>query len=328
MIIPLSTYISLTRSGVYTYIAPIVTFIGLPFFEFIFATDKYNLTDKEEKEALNTFFYDLMVYLMLPFQYLLILVFCYQLSTNTYQPYEVIGMIISLGISCGVLGINVGHELGHRNKKFEQRFAKLLLASSLYSHFFVEHNKGHHRHVSTPHDPASAKTGETIFTFWPKSIYGSLISALKFEKSKPIHKNEVVIWKIFEVALISSISFIFSLEIALYVFIAAIFGILLLETVNYIEHYGLQRKIQPSGRYEKVQPIHSWNSDHILSRFVLFDLSRHSDHHANASRKYQILRTHNEAPQLPSGYPSMILLALVPPLWFKTMDRLVDELEP
>lgn len=330
-IIPVSTLVSIISSSYMTYTAAIVAFIILPSLEFILPLTTYNFSEKEEKKALNSKFYDFLVYSMVPVQYGLVLAFCYSLATRDLNPAETFGLIFSMGISCGVIGINVGHELGHRIKKSEQLMAKLLLATSWYSHFFVEHNKGHHRHVATPNDPASAIIGQNVYHFWFKSVTGSFISALNFEKKRLRNdtgfiflKNDVYKWKMVELALTIIIGIVFGFKVALCFLGAALIGALLLECVNYIEHYGLRRKQLENGRYEKVTPFHSWNSDHPIGRLILFDLSRHSDHHANANRKYQILRTFDhDCPQFPTGYPGMILLSLAPPLWFKVMNKKV-----
>jgi alkane 1-monooxygenase len=227
-----------------------------------------------------------------------------------------------MGISCGVLGINVAHELGHRTSKAEQLMAKLLLITSCYSHFFIEHNKGHHRHVSTPNDPASAKLNQNLFSFWFISMFGSLTSSLKLDK------NQIIKWKLIEVMLVLITGLIFGIKPALSFLGAALIGALLLESVNYIEHYGLRRKVLKSGRFEKVTPQHSWNSDHPIGRLILFNLSRHSDHHANINRKYQVLRSfQKDSPQYPTGYPGMILLSLIPPLWYQVMNKEVKRWE-
>lgn len=224
------------------------------------------------------------------------------------------GHVVAMGISMGVLGINIAHEMGHRKEKFYQHFGQLLLGTSLYMHFYIEHNKGHHRFVSTPEDPASARRGENVYVFICRSIWGQWKSAWKLDPKmmKKFISLEVlllgVIWGVFGVH--TFFSFV----------LASFIGIFLLENVNYIEHYGLARAVNPSGRFEKVTPVHSWNSDHFFSRGVLFNLSRHSDHHAYANRPFPLLEHHDESPQLPTGYPGMMLLALFPLAWFKVMN--------
>ena len=134
----------------------------------------------------------------------------------------------------------------------------------------------------------------------------------------------MVVYSLANVILLGLILYIFSWKVLLAFVLAAIIGILLLETVNYIEHYGLLRQRTASGRYERVRHVHSWNSDHQIGRLMLFNLSRHSDHHYKASKKYQVLDSLPDSPQMPTGYPGMMVLALVQPLWFRVMDRKLD----
>lgn len=233
------------------------------------------------------------------------------------------------------MGINVGHELGHRSTKLEQTLAKMLLLPALYMHFFIEHNKGHHKNVGTDADPASARRGELIYTFWWKSISGSYLHAWLLERERlrkegqPFWslKNEMLIFQFLQLFYLGAIGVFLGWQMALYALGLALVGVLLLESVNYIEHYGLRRKLLANGRYESVGPAPAWNSDHDLGRIFLYELTRHSDHHYKATRKYQVLRHWEESPQLPIGYPGAIVLSLVPPLWFALMNKRVKELE-
>jgi alkane 1-monooxygenase len=249
--------------------------------------------------------------------------------------WEVAGRVCSMGLLCGTFGINVAHELGHRVNKYEQVFAKALLLTSLYMHFFIEHNKGHHKNVATPHDPSSARFNEPVFSFYFRTIIFSYISAWKIannqmkKKGLPAWhwKNEMLQVQIIQLLFVTAIFLLFGWLITGYFLAAATIGFLLLETVNYIEHYGLQRKQLAGGNYERAMPHHSWNSNHILGRLMLFELSRHSDHHYLASKKYQVLQHHQDAPQLPTGYPGSMILALVPPLWFYVMNKKIRKLQ-
>ncbi len=270
--------------------------------------------------------YDWLLYLIVPVQWGFL---CYY-ALKAQQPVDTlttVGHITSFGIMCGAFGINVAHELGHRKEGYAQTLAKSLLLTSLYMHFFIEHNRGHHKRVSTEEDPASARYGEMIYTFWLRSLWGSYASAwsLEFKRmakhgwAKFNWRNEMLWYQIIQVTLVLLIAWIFGLRPMLLFVASATLGILLLETVNYIEHYGLSRQRLESGNYERVMPHHSWNSDHIIGRIILFELSRHSDHHYKASKKYQVLKHHQDSPQMPTGYPGMMLLALVPPAWFGLM---------
>ena len=249
--------------------------------------------------------------------------------------WEIAGRVCSMGLLCGTFGINVAHELGHRVNKYEQVFAKALLLTSLYMHFFIEHNRGHHKNVATPADPSSARYNEPVYIFYFRTVIFSYISAWKIandemrKKGLPaLHwKNEMLQAQVIQFLFVTGIVLLFGWLITIYFLTAATIGFLLLETVNYIEHYGLQRKQAGLGKYERAMPEHSWNSNHILGRLMLFELSRHSDHHYLASRKYQVLRHHDEAPQLPTGYPGSMILAMLPPLWFYVMNKKIKNLE-
>ena len=262
-------------------------------------------------------------------QYYSLWVFLNSLQAPSLSTATIVGRVISMGLLCGAFGINVAHELGHRVNKMEQTFAKMLLLTSLYMHFFIEHNKGHHKHVATASDPSTAKYNQSLYAFWPQTLIGTYKSAWKIaneELSKKGHawfslKNEMLLFQIIQVLLLVGIFSFFGLTTTLLFMVAALMGGLLLESVNYIEHYGLTRNETGDHQFERVQPHHSWNSNHIIGRLMLFELSRHSDHHYLASRKYQILRSYDNAPQMPTGYPGMILLSLVPPLWFKVMNN-------
>jgi alkane 1-monooxygenase len=261
------------------------------------------------------------------------MLFLFSINEFAYSTIEYIGLVFSLGVVLGGLGINVAHELGHRATKFEQFLAKALLLPSAYMHFFIEHNYGHHKNVSTLEDPASARFNESVYMFWLRSVIFSYISAWKIEKKRLERKkqkffslnNGMVRFTLITI-LFYGIVFIFFGWFAFLLFTASsVFGFLLLETVNYIEHYGLARRKLNENRYEKVSPIHSWNSNHIIGRIMLFELSRHSDHHYKPAKKYQLLDHHENSPQMPTGYPGMMLLSLIPPLWFAIMNKRIPK---
>jgi alkane 1-monooxygenase len=209
--------------------------------------------------------------------------------------------------------------------KFEQFLAKILLLTSLYMHFFIEHNKGHHKHVATPEDPSTAFYKQHLYAFWIQTFIGTQKKAWQIATSEAKGSifNEMALFQLIQFALVGLIYYFFGGFVLVCFLVAAFIGAALLETVNYIEHYGLQRDFAKT-TFERVKPAHSWNSNHLMGRLTLFELSRHSDHHYLASRKYQILRHMEDAPQMPTGYPGMILLALFPPIWFKVMHRQMD----
>ncbi|MEX0636692.1 MAG: alkane 1-monooxygenase, partial [Ferruginibacter sp.] len=319
--------------GFYCWIPLLYSFFLIPMNELFIKPDATNLDETEENMAKSNKTYDVLLWLVFPLQYFLL----YTFLTNINQQNEtsdIIGKIIGMGLLCGTFGINVAHELGHRKNKFEQFIAKALLLSSLYMHFFIEHNKGHHKHVATPGDPSTAKYKQSVYAFWIQTFTGTYINAWHIaindsrkKKNKwPIVMNEMFLFQSIQATFLLLICWFFGVIILFYFIAAAIIGATLLETVNYIEHYGLNRKQTTTHSYERVMPNHSWNSNHVIGRLMLFELSRHSDHHYLASRKYQILRNIDEAPQMPTGYPGMIILALFPPLWFKIMHHQMKKL--
>jgi alkane 1-monooxygenase len=196
-------------------------------------------------------------------------------------------------------------------------------------HFFIEHNRGHHKNIGTKKDPATARKGESLYEFWIRAIWQSYWHAWKIENDS-LRKKGIVVWslknqmlrfQLTQITLLLVIFFVFG-WFTLFCFVAAaVFGFVLLETIDYVEHYGLTRKELSPGVYERTQPHHSWDSNFPMGRLVLFELSRHADHHYLANRKYQILRSHESAPQMPTGYPGMMILSLVPPLWFAIMNK-------
>lgn len=328
--LPVFAWIGLFAGGLWTWALPIVVYLAIPFAELFLRGNLTNLTAEGEAERRADKRYDLLLYLAVPTQVALVAALGWR--AEALAPWELAGAVVSVGSTCGAIAINVAHELGHRADRFHQRLAKILLVTSLYHHFFVEHNRGHHARVATPDDPATARRGEGVYTFWVRSITESLRSAWRLEATRLAKSgrsawswdNEVLRGKIVEAAVVAAFLVFFGpLGAAAFVG-AAIGGILLLETVNYVEHYGLVRTKLPDGRWERVRPAHSWTSDRPFSRVLLFELTRHADHHANPGRPYAVLRHFDDAPELPTGYAGMVMLALCPPLFRAVMDRHVD----
>lgn len=322
-------YISFTSKGWLTYVPALVFFGLVPLLEFFIKPNKQNFTKDEEKIEKENKFYTYLLYLTLPIQLLFLAFFLFAIQEPNLTNSEIFGRIFGMGIMCGVLGINVGHELGHRNKRIDQLIGEILLLTSLNTHFLPYHNGGHHFNVATPKDAATARKNEILFSFWIRSHFSSYLEAWKLENKRMRNEgrgwfhsqNRMVIYTICNALVVSSIYLFFG-QFVLFAFLgSAISGIMLLETVNYIEHYGLLRKQHESGRYERVKRIHSWNSDHQVGQVLLFNLSRHSDHHYNGSKHYQLLKSLPESPQMPTGYPGMMLLSFFPPIWFLVMNK-------
>lgn len=329
---PLIVAFSIWSADIWSFSTLVFMFGIIPFMELFTKGSTQNLTAWEEELAKQNKIYDWLLYGLVPTQYAILVYFLYKIGDPTLPLYAKIGMTTAFGMSCGILGINAAHELGHRNTRYEQFMSKMLLLTTLYMHFFIEHNRGHHKNVSTDDDPASSRYGETIYAFYFRTIYGSWMSAWRLEAER-LQKsgqgfwtwhNEMLRFQVIQVAFVLGIYAFFGGHVLSFYLIGAVIGCLLLETVNYIEHYGLRRK-KMGDRYERTLPVHSWNSNHPLGRLLLLELSRHSDHHYMANRKYQTLRHFDDSPQMPTGYPGMMLLAMVPPLWFRVMHRRIVE---
>lgn len=334
-IAPISAFFAIAQQGIWSFAAIYVAFIAIPILDYFSPQSISNHPTEAETERSKILFFDLLLYLNIPILYILIAYYFQTITTTPLTTYELVGLTLSVGLIVGTIGINVAHELGHRNNKFEQFLSKSLLLTGLYMHFFIEHNRGHHKNIATDEDPASARYGESLYAFWFRSVTGSYAHAWTLETERLQRQqlsfwswhNEMLRFQLIQLAYLATIAFIWGIAMLPFAIAIAVVGFLLLECVNYIEHYGLRRKKLPNGRYEKVLPIHSWNSDHEVGRIFLYELTRHSDHHYKATRKYQILRHFDESPQLPYGYPMSILISLVPPLWFSIMNKKVNAIQ-
>ncbi|MBE7173533.1 MAG: alkane 1-monooxygenase [Williamsia sp.] len=323
------TIFSLTSRGWLCFVPMILTWIIIPVAELFIAPDERNLSSAEEEHATHNKAYDYILYMMVLLQLPVLLLFLYSMQDETLSWMEKTGRITAMGLFCGTCGINVGHELGHRVNPFEQGLAKASLLISLYMHNLIEHNRGHHKYVGTHQDPSTARYGEGLYRFWLRCTVYTYLHAWKIanketrKKGQPVLgiRNEMIQMHLIEGVYVAAILCFFGPLILTYYILAALMGILLLQSVGYIEHYGLIRKQTGSQTFERVLPVHSWDSHHIIGRLLLLEVARHSDHHYMASRKYQVLRYHDTAPRMPTGYPGMILLALVPPAWFYVMNR-------
>ena len=334
LLLPITVCISFTTNGWTTFLPLIVFFGCVPALELLFNPDKENFTKEEEQIEKEKKMYTGILYLMVPIQLSFLVYFFFVIQDTNLTNSNLTGRILSMGLMCGVIGINVGHELGHRNNRFDEFLGEILLLTSLNTHFLPYHNGGHHFNVATPKDAATARKGELLYVFWVRSHFMSYLEAWQLENKRMKERgrncmhfqNRMVVYTMCNVILLATIFYLFN-WLGLIAFVsAAIFGILLLETVNYIEHYGLLRKKNEYGRYERVKRTHSWNSDHVIGKTMLFNLSRHSDHHYHGSKHYQLLKSLPESPQMPTGYPGMMLLSLVPPLWFGLMNKKVQQL--
>lgn len=331
--IPLSAVIGLHFKGVWCFFTPLYSFVIIPILEMLLPQDNKNYSESELEEKKVNKLFDWMLYLNLPIVFGLLIWALITVTSLSLETYEFIGLVLSMGMVIGTNGINVAHELGHRQSTNERFIGKALLLPALYMHFYLEHNYGHHLNAATKEDPATARYNQHVYSFWITSTIRQYIGAWKIQmkllkNAKNFFlsvKNDMFWYVILQLAYLLIIFLVFGKTGLLFAITAGITGFLLLETVNYIEHYGLLRLKTDSGRYERVKENHSWNSNHVVGRIVLYELTRHSDHHYKSSKKYQLLECHEESPQMPFGYPTSMVLALLPPLWFKIMNKRVPE---
>ncbi len=321
---------ALTGWSVFWYLGPIVVFGVVPVVDLVAGLDRSNPPDDMIEALEGDRYYRWITYLFLPIQYAALVWACWMFGQASMSLVDKVGLALSIGTIAGI-GINTAHELGHKKERHERWLAKVALAQSFYGHFYIEHNRGHHVRVATPEDPASSRVGESLYAFLPRTVGGSLRSAWNLEKPRFARRgrshwsirNDVLNSWLMSLVLWGALVAGFGLGILPFLLIQAAVGIGLLEVVNYLEHYGMRRQrtgADGTGRYERVLPSHSWNSNNIATNVLLYHLQRHSDHHANPTRRYQTLRDFEESPVLPTGYAGMILLAMVPPLWRRVMN--------
>jgi alkane 1-monooxygenase len=323
--------VSLTGLAVFWWIGPIFVYVVIPLLDLAIGSDPTNPPDDVVAWLEQDRYYRWVTYAFLPLQFVALVTGCWLIVTHGgLDVVDKIGIAVTLGALNGI-AINTAHELGHKKEHLERWFAKIALAPTFYGHFFIEHNRGHHVRVATPEDPASSRLGESFWAFLPRTVLGSLRNGWTLERNR-LHRmgkptmslrNDILNAWAMSVVLWGALVAAFGVGLLPYLAIQAVFGFCLLEAVNYLEHYGLVRQRLDNGRWERVSPRHSWNNNNVTTNLFLYHLQRHSDHHANPTRRYQALRHFEESPQLPSGYATMIVLCYFPPLWRRVMDRRV-----
>lgn len=332
LIVPLLPFIAwhwveLTGLGVFWWFGPILVFGIFSLLDVVVGMDAENPPDSIIKWLEQDRYYRWCTYLFIPVQYAGLVFACWLWAHGDLTTVDKLGLAFTMAMVSGI-AINTAHELGHKRASLERWLSKVALAQSGYGHFFIEHNRGHHVRVATPEDPASARLGESFWAFLPRTVWGSLTSSWQLEAERLrrtgsgpwTYRNDILNAWAMTVALYVVLIAVFGWVVFPYLLIQSVVGASLLEVVNYLEHYGLLRQKREDGRYERTRPEHSWNSNNVASNVLLYHLQRHSDHHANPTRRYQALRHMDDAPQLPTGYAGMIVLAVVPPVWRRVMD--------
>lgn len=318
-----------TGHGAFFWLPVIVFYTVMPLLDLLVGDDPNNAPDEILQRLDQARYYRYVLYATVPGHFISLIVCAWAVSSGQWSVLSLVGLTLTMGV-IGGFAINTGHELGHKRGRLERNLAKLVLTTVGYGHFFIEHNKGHHKDVATPEDPASARMGENIYGFaFTREIPGAARRAWRLEKERLERKgasvwsmdNEIIQTTLGTGVLYGAIVAVFGLVTLPFLIGQTIYGWWQLSFANFIEHYGLLRQKDANGRYQRARPEHSWNTNHIVSNLITFHLQRHSDHHAHPTRWYQTLRHFDGTPQLPTGYPGMYLLAMVPPLWRRVMDR-------
>lgn len=321
---------SYTGISIFAWGGPVLVYMLIPLMDRIIGTDLNNPPESAVAGLEADKYYRWIVYSYIPSQFITTIWGAWLVVNRDLSAFEYVGLVLSVGAISGI-AINTGHELSHKRDTFGRWMAKVTLAPVAYGHFFVEHVRGHHKNVATPDDPASSKMGETFWAFLPRTMIGSVISAWKIESERlnrlgksvwSLDNDNLQAWSL-TVVMYGALVLWLGWAALPFLLLQAFYGASLLEVINYIEHYGLLRQKGPDGRYVRCAPEHSWNSNHIVTNLMLYQLQRHSDHHAHPTRSFQALRHFDESPQLPSGYASMLIPAYIPWLWFRQMDPLV-----
>lgn len=328
LVIPVAILLGAWAGGAWTFLAVGLLYGGMPVIDALAGLNPSNPSEDAVSKLNEDPWFRAITWGWVPIQLGLISWTLWLVARPSASIVEPVGLTLSLGMASGAIGITFAHELIHRPGKWERALGEVLLASVSYPHYAIEHVYGHHRYVGTRRDPATSRLGETLYRFLPRTVFGSVRSAWDLERRRLL-KRQHTMWSwrnrflryVLTQALIYAVLFAWLGAAGVIAFATqALVAVLLLETINYIEHYGLERKELSPGRYEPVLARHSWNSSHRVSNWLLINLARHTDHHLVASKRYQVLNHLEEAPQLPAGYGTMIIVAMVPPLWRRLMD--------
>ena len=317
--------------GVALVFLPLFIFGVIPLLDLLIGRERRPLAPESAATRARSFRYDLWLWAWIPLQLIALGLAVKSVDDGGLPWSSFVLLALSTGLVTG-LGINVAHELMHRRGKVERALAELLMTTTSYTHFCVEHVHGHHKHVATPNDPASSKKGESVYAYLPRTLIGGLRSAWRIETARVKARGLARISlrdRRLRYPLILAVVYGAAVVVAgpwgaVFFALQSAVAITLLEVINFIEHYGLARQELAPGRYERCLPAHSWNASERLTNWFLFHLQRHADHHHLASRPYFVLRHIDDSPQMPTGYAGMVLLALVPPLWRRVMDPRVD----
>ena len=322
VLVPMVAYAAIW--GGWWFLLPVLTvWVLFTVLDKIFGLNKANLDPETDQREL--FWYELVTLIWAPIQFALIFAVIWYTGQAALTFWEKVSLFYAVGLVTGAVGINYAHELMHKSDKLSRNLADWLLAMAFYSHFRSEHLLVHHVYVGTPRDAVTARYNENFHRFFLRVIVACAKSAFRAEKERLAKKNLpwydlsnpfFLYWGLQALMLVLAFALAGWEGIALFLF-QAYTAILILELINYVEHYGLTRKHLGGGKYEHVKPHHSWNAGHTATNWLLINLQRHSDHHYKPGRAYPLLQTYpaSEAPQLPFGYAIMAWTAVFPTLW-------------
>lgn len=332
-VFPIATFLGFLYGGAFCVLTPVLAFVVTPLLDWFCGNKVQTLTDEAFEELEHSVWFKVPCYTFVPVQIGLMLYALLMVMHQTFSFWEWCGLALSMGIVTGAGGINISHELMHKRSRVDQFLAHCLLLSVSYLHFYIEHRLGHHAKVATQEDPATAREGESLYAFLPRTVIGSYVSAWQCENKRTkkikgirrLLRNKMVGYFLLTLSVPVIITYLFNVNAALFFLVQSAVAITLLEIINYVEHYGLVRKKNNSS-YEQVSAMHAWNASHKISNLLLFKLMDHSYHHIHHRKPYQALRPISGAPELPYGYPLMLMLALFPPIWKRIMHPRLKKL--
>ena len=322
-------WIGATQGGLWVLLTPLATWYLFSIIDMLTGLNTENADPETSEDQL--FWYKLLTQIWVPLQFLTLFgLIAYVSRAEHLNGWEIFGVMFGCGVMSGTVGIVYAHELLHQKNKLERWLGDILLAMVLYSHFRSEHLLVHHVYVGTPRDPVTARYNEGFHRFYPRVLRESLLSSFRAERAMlarrglPWTHGSNPFWRYWALqgGLLVLAGIVGGWSGVLLFVVQAGVAIWQLEVVNYVEHYGLTRKHLGEGKYEHVQPRHSWNAAHKATNWLMINLQRHSDHHYKPDRRFPLLQNYDadEAPQLPYGYPLMALAAMVPPLWKRVMN--------
>lgn len=338
LILPLLTASSLLAAPRYAFVSTLIVWWCIALLDFLLPENSPGPISDDQAQAYFQWILRIFVFL----QFALIGLGAYAAMRSDWL--FVFGIGFAVGYITGAQGITFAHELGHSKAKFDRFCGWVLMTTVCYGHFMIEHYRGHHPRAATFDDPASARYGESLYAFLPRTLWGSWrsawrLEAQRLEQVKSTWLRSPLVWS---TAVSFGLIFLplsllfytfpkaesaqYATKIIAFFLFQSVVAFLLLEVVNYIEHYGLQRKAEGSKR-EAFGKMHAWNADHIVTNSLLANLQRHSDHHMHAWKPYSTLKDTPEGPRLPTGYAGSIILAAIPPLWFALMHPRLEALQ-